>query len=485
MRLNPAGPLRRWSRRSLLRRLWLWTTLIVALVGASTAALSYLLGYLEANRLQDTQLRQVAAMVHAGGRLPDATLLARAAEVDQDARIVVQRLGRAGGLPLPSTLAPGMHVVRAAGQEWRVFVRADPAGAIAVAQRTDLRSDAAADSALRTLYPLLALIPLLALLAAWVVRRALDPVSRLAAQLDARSELRLDPLPMREVPRELVPFIESINRLLERVSAMREHERRFVADAAHELRTPIAALTLQAENLAHVELPPQARERLRGMLAGLARTRAAVEQLLSLARVQSGRGAAAQRVEPGAVLRHVLEDLLPLAEQRGIDLGIERNQGAPILADPTQLYTLVRNAVDNALRYTPRGGRVDLGCHTTRDADGNAWTHVLVEDSGPGIEPGSLERAFEPFTRLQPDTDEAGSGLGLTIMRHIAANLGGVLSLDNREAGGLRVRYRQLAAPDDAPAAEAGTSRRSSGSTASESAQASSASNASRPNSTT
>ena len=477
--MNPVASLRRWSRRSLLRRLWLWTTLIVRLVGASTAAVSYLLGYIEANRLQDTQLRQVAALVHAGGQLPDATLLARAAERDQDARIVVQRLGVPGGLALPPRLAPGMHVVRAAGEQWRVFVRADPAGAIAAAQRTDLRSDADADSALRTLYPLLALIPLLALLAAWVVRRALDPVLRLAAQVDARSELRLDPLPMREVPRELVPFVESINRLLERVSALRERERRFVADAAHELRTPIAALTLQAENLSHVELAPQARERLRGMLAGLARTRAAVEQLLSLARAQSGRFGAPQRVEPSSVLRHVLEDLLPLAEQRGIDLGIDHNDGRTILAAPTQLYTLLRNAVDNALRYTPRGGRVDLGCHSTRDADGTCWTHLQVEDDGPGIDASWLERAFEPFNRLQRDGDEAGTGLGLTIMSHIASNLGGRLLLENRAAGGLRVRYSQRCAPD----AAAGTSQRSKGSSASESTQPSSASDDSRPNS--
>ncbi len=445
--MNPLAALRAWSRRSLLRRLWLWTTLIVALVGVSTAAVSYVFGYMEANRLQDAQLRQMAELVHVGGHLPDANRLARAAEVDKDARIVVQRLGAPGGLALPTDLAPGMHVVRAAGQQWRVFVRADAAGNIAAAQRTDMRSDAAADSALGTLYPLLALIPLLALLAASVVRRALNPVLRLAAQVDARSELRLDPLPMREVPRELVPFIGSINGLLERVAALREHERRFVADAAHELRTPIAALTLQAENLDHVQLPAEARERLRGMLAGLARTRAVVEQLLSLARAQSARAGTTQRVEPGSVLRNVLEDLLPLAEQRHIDLGIERNEGAPILADPTQLYTLLRNAVDNALRYTPPGGRVDLSCHTARHDDGSRWTHLDVDDNGPGIPESLLASAFEAFNRLQCDDDQGGSGLGLAIMSSIARNLGGRLELANLPGGGLRVRYSQRCAP--------------------------------------
>jgi len=115
--MKPLQALRHWAGQSLLRRLWLSTTLMVALVGACTGAVSYALGYVEANRLQDVQLRQVAALVHAGGQMPDATLLTRAAEVDQDARIVVQRLGAPGGLPLPAGLAPGMHVLRAAGQE--------------------------------------------------------------------------------------------------------------------------------------------------------------------------------------------------------------------------------------------------------------------------------------------------------------------------------------------------------------------------------
>lgn len=444
--MNALRALRDWAGQSLLRRLWLWTTLMVALVGAGTAGASYVLGYLAANRLQDAQLRQVAALARAGGQLPDATLLARAAEVDQDARIVVQRLGRPGGLPLPARLTPGMHVLRAAGQPWRVFVLDDAAGAIAAAQRTDLRSDAAADSAQRTLYPLLALIPLLALLAAMVLRRALRPVLRLAAQVDARSESRLDPLPLRDVPRELAPFVASINGLLERVRALRERERRFLADAAHELRTPIAALTLQAENLDHVALTAEARERLHGMLGGLARTRAVVEQLLSLARAQSDPVTQPQRVEPAAVLRHVLEDLLPLARQRGIDIGFERHDAATLLVDATQLYTLLRNAVDNALRYAPVGGRVDLSCSVERAHDGSCWAHLEVEDDGPGIPAELLPRAFEAFNRLHRDGEQGGSGLGLAIMSSIAVQLGGRLVLDNRPQGGLRVRYSQRCA---------------------------------------
>ncbi len=447
----PWAALRRWARQSLLRRLWLWTTLIVVAVGATTTAASYLLGYLAANALQDAQLREIASLAAAPARLPDG-VLRTAPGVDGDARVVAQRLGSRGGLPLPADLAPGMHVLRAAGHRWRVFVRAVPGGAIAAAQRTDLRSDAAMDSAQRTLFPLLSLIPLLALLAAWVVRRALRPVLQLARGVDSGDEPRLEALPVDQVPQELRPFVTSINGLLARVAALLERERRFVADAAHELRTPIAALTLQAENLAHLDLPPPARERLRGLQEGLARTRSVVEQLLSLARAQANPAPTLQQVEPARVLRDVLEDLLPLAGARRIDLGIERDEALPLQADRTQLYTLLRNAVDNALRYTPVGGRVDLGSWTSLEPDGSQWSHIDIEDSGPGIPPDLLAYACEPFNRLQREGEQEGSGLGLAIMSSIARNLGGRLLLDNRAGGGLRVRYSQRCA---APVGEA------------------------------
>ena len=450
--------LHHWAAQSLLRRLWLWMTVIVAVVGVSTAAVSYVFGYQEANELQDAQLRQVASLVHRWGHLPQAVLEPQGANVDKDARIIVERLGGAvpfRGLPLPRQLPAGMHVVESGGHSWRVFVRDGPSGRIAVAQRTDLRSDAAIDSAQRTLFPLLALIPLLALLAAWVVRRALRPVRELAREVDARDDSRLDPLPVERVPQEVLPFIASINRLLARVATMLERERRFVADAAHELRTPIAALSLQAENLAHTDLPENTRARLRTLQQGLARTRTVVEQLLSLARVQSGRSLTLRPLDPTQVLQQVIADLMPLAAQRGIDLGMEGNDGAPILADSTQLYTLLRNGLDNALRYTPQGGRVDLAVSTAPTAGGMAMVHIDISDTGPGIASGDVERAFEPFERLGHATDSLGSGLGLAIMRNVADNLGGRIELQNRPTGGLRLRYSQPAVPP-AAAIEAG-----------------------------
>ena len=427
---------RRWARRSLLRRLGLWTAAIVTVCGVLAAALSYLLGYDEANALQDAQLRQIAALVHGWGTLPAAVL--RGGD-DTDARIVVQPLDApvpAGGLRLPAALHAGMQQVRVAGRDWRVFVSAGRAGRVAVAQRAELRSEAALDSAQRTIVPMLALVPLLALLSAWVVRRALRPVRRLADEVDARDAASLQQLDLAQVPLELRPFLNSINGLLERLAEAVERERRFVADAAHELRTPVAVLGVQAENLAHGALDDDARQRLHALRQGLERARSIVEQLLGLARAQSAAQPLLQPLRPLALLRQVVEDLMPLADARRIDLGLDEVDDLEVRSDPTLLYIFVRNAVDNAIRYTPRGGRVDLALR--RAPDGGA--EIDIADDGPGIAPELLERAFEPFERL--GHAGGGSGLGLPIMRGVAHKLGAALELLPGAPRGLRVRLR-------------------------------------------
>jgi signal transduction histidine kinase len=442
--MSPLVAMRHWGAQSLLRRLWLWMTLSVVAVGLGTAALSYFFGYQEANELQDAQLRQIASLVHRWGNFPDSALNPAGADVDKDARIVVQRLGAPvgpQGLQLPAHLADGMHVVQSGGHAWRVFVRQSDQGRIAVAQRTDLRTDAAIDSAQRTLFPLLALIPLLALLSAWVVRRALRPLRQMAQGVDARSESDLQPLPEADVPQEVLPFVRSINRLLQRLHAAMEQQRRFVADAAHELRTPIAVLSMQVDNLKPLQLEPEAHTRIGALQQGLRRARAVVEQLLSLARSQGEQSTAWQHIDPAQVVREVITDVLPLAESRNIDLGLDRADAVQVRTDPAQLYTLLRNAVDNALRYTPAGGRVDLRVLAAEDA-----LVIEVQDTGPGIPPELLEQVFEPFVRL-PGTESEGSGLGLSIVRQIAQRLGGKVTLQNAPGGGLILRYRQPLAP--------------------------------------
>ncbi len=449
--MNALRRMRRWLQRSLLRRLWVWTAVLVVGFGAATAAMSFLVGYGEANDYQDVELQQIAALAHRWGSRPPTMLAPRGTQANGAgaASVVVEPLGRArapGIAQFPADLPDGLQTVRIGATAWRVLVTRSATGRIAVAQRADVRTEAAVDSAQRTLYPLLGLIPVLALLLGSVVRRALRPVRRLAEDVDARGEHRLDALPVADVPFEIRPFLASMNRLIARLAATRERERRFVADAAHELRTPIAALVLQVDNLEHTELSLQARERLAQLRQGLGRTRAVVEQLLDLARVQSGPSRSMHAVRVPAVLRQLGADMCALAEQRHIELHVSTAESLVVSGDPMQIYTLMRNALDNAIRYTPPGGHVTLSARA--EFSPQARVLVDIDDTGPGIPEALIARAFAPFERLGQSSSSSGSGLGLAIMREIADNLGAELTLRNTPGAGLRVRIiLPLAAP--------------------------------------
>jgi two-component system OmpR family sensor kinase len=241
------------------------------------------------------------------------------------------------------------------------------------------------------------------------------------------------------MPLELLPFIASINRLLERIAAMFDQQRRFVADAAHELRTPITALSLQADNLDHTELPKESRDRLAALKAGIRRIAHLLEQLLALARYES---AATSQAAPAAfdgIVKEVVADFLSQAQQRGVDLGFERVDRIFVDADSTALAVLVRNLIDNALRHTPDGGRIDVA--VLRHGD---HAVLRIEDSGPGIPEAELARVFEPFYRGRWSADE-GTGLGLSIVRRVVETLGGSVALENLRAPertGLRAEVR-------------------------------------------
>ena len=403
-------------------------------------------------------LRQVAALFdpyRQDGAGPAAPF--GEATGDPEAHIFVQRLSaapdtrlRTGSQPtlaLPPGLPPGFQTARIGTEPYRVWVRVLPDGdRLAVAQETAVRDEIARNSALRTVMPFLALVPILLLLVGELVRRIFRPVSELAGVIDQRSEQDLQPVAVEHLPAEIRPFVGAINRLLERVGQSMEIQRRFVADAAHELRTPLTALSLQAERLAGAEMSEVARARLEALRQGIERGRALALQLLAMARAQGSAAPAGTPVAVGAVFRRVLEDLLPLAEAKGIDLGVLEGPEARVLAPEVDLFTLVRNLVDNAIRYTPAGGRVDLWVQA-----GHGRVTLEVKDNGPGIPEAERERVFDPFYRVL-GSDQAGSGLGLAIVQAIAARLGGTISLahaDERAGTGLRVRVTLPQGPAD------------------------------------
>ena len=366
-------------------------------------------------------------------------------------------------LPLPATLKNGFHAFRHQNLDYRVYVhRLRDGSRIAVSQETRIRDQIARQSALYATLPLLLLVPVLLAVMLMLIRLMLRPLAELSRTVDARQEHDLKPLPKTDLPTELQTFVNAINGLLGRTGAAMESQRRFVADAAHELRSPLAALSLQAERLHAAPMSPEATERLETLQAGIRRSRHLLEQLLLLARAQNarwgqGKPAAAAASAPAAVavlpvMRRVLEDLLPLADQKGLNLGISAAPGATqdaeaderirVSADEMALYTLLRNLADNAIRYTPAGGQIDLWV----DRRG-AEVVMAVQDNGPGIPAEERTRVVDPFYRVL-GTGESGSGLGLSIVDTLVGNLKGRLRLDDAvgHAHGLRAEVTLPAA---------------------------------------
>jgi two-component system OmpR family sensor kinase len=443
-------------RNSLQFRLSLWMAVLLLATAVAAGAVSFFWALHEANELQDDLLEQTAALVLAG-QLAINPVEPLAAPGAPQPRVVVELVDAAAGEPrvngigrLPRDLPDGLDTHIAEGRPWRMLLAHLPDGRrFIVAQQTDRRDDIAQDSALAALVPLLVLLPVLLLLIRVVIGSTLRPIARASHQLDRQGDAALVDVPAGDMPDEVRPFVTSINALLRRLTESLEQQRRFVADAAHELRSPITALTVQAENLEHAEMSPEARRRFVPLREGLSRSRALLEQLLSLARVQApradtrqGQDAAAQpSVALHEVVREVVSDLVAMAEAGQVDLGVTRLDAVRVAGTPVDLQTLVRNAVDNAVRYTPAGGRVDV---SLEQAGGRAL--LRVDDTGPGIPPDQRERVFDAFYRLL-GTQQTGSGLGLSIARSIAQRLGGQIVLETAPGGGLRFEYRQESSP--------------------------------------
>ncbi len=413
------------------------------LAGLIAATASLILAYREATEFQDDMLRQIALIAASSGppqagealRQPDFKIVL----TDSESRISVIHLPDD---PRPAWLASGVadgfHTLDTHRGRLRVFVRTGLTGkTTVVAQPTETRDEIAIDSALRTLVPSLLFLPVMAWTILLVVRRELAPVRRLASHLDAQPANRPCPLSDTGVPDEIMPFVHAINRLLERVATLMGQQRRFVADAAHELRSPLTALSVQARNLDHAESLETMRERIRPLQAGIERARKLTEQLLSLARMQAGAPATAA-VDVSSLARELIAEYLPIAESKGVDLGLEETVALRIDAVPDALRMVLKNGLENALQYAAAGGEVTLRL----DADEQGAVIDIV-DNGPGIPVSERERVFTPFHRL-PETAGEGSGLGLAIAREAAATQGGSLELLDRQQGtGLVFRYRQ------------------------------------------
>jgi len=341
---------------------------------------------------------------------------------------------------LPSLAQFGYNTVKTSEGEWRVFSIPLRDHVIQIAQPLAVRSRIAAGAALRTLIPLLALMPLLGALIWYLVGRGLRPLERLAHEVGTRHAEALDALPTTGIPDEALPLVQAVNRLLERLDHALSAQRAFVADAAHELRTPLAALQIQLQLCERASDEATRRVALGELRTGLTRATHMVQQLLTLARQAPGADAATPRtrVVLAEVARRSLADHAALARARHIDLGADGlDDRLAILGDAAALRTLAGNLIDNAIRYTPDGGRVDV--NVTRDDGGSDAAHCLrVDDSGPGIPPEERERVLDRFYRPAGQA-QPGSGLGLAIVHSIAERHGARLVLGASPLGGLRI----------------------------------------------
>ncbi|TAL99033.1 MAG: two-component sensor histidine kinase [Paraburkholderia sp.] len=435
--------------RSLTLQLSAWIGGVIVAVGVLACGFSFLFAYQEARALQDGQLKQIAALIDSGALAFTGSRPSIESSQDPDVKVVIDRLSDApsgvaqvAGLVIPQALADGFHDLSGDEQRWRVSIRTlRSGGRIAVAEPSALRDEIARDGAMRTLVPMLLLLPGLFIVVVVIVRTKLAPLTRLAAVVDRQTDATVQPLSEEGIAAEALPFVRSINSLIARLKDAIGQQRRFVASAAHELRSPLAALSLQAGNLGVAITSTDARERLLALQAGLRRTHRLVEQLLALARSEQAVLEQPTAVSLRALATEAINATIGIAREKEIDLGFERFDDVDAVVDASSVMVVLRNLVDNAVRYTPAGGRVDVSVIHAAD-------EVILEvtDSGPGIPDGELDRVLEPFYRLDHSV-ASGSGLGLSIVSEIARRTGGRLVLENIE-GGFRARYFQPLCPN-------------------------------------
>jgi len=426
--------------------------LLVALVGAVlavglvTSAATYFAARAEIGELLDEQLRQVALSMRDHARL-DLGGLGRPG--DPDHRVVVQIWDPSGGAiyssdptpPLALTRAPGFSTIEHAGRKWRMFTAVAGPRTIQVAEPTARRTELAANVALRILVPILASLPLLGALVWLLVGKGLAPLSRLARTIGGRSPTSLDPLPQTDLPEEVRPLVGALNGLLGRLETAFAAQRRFAADAAHELRTPLTALGLQIQLLEKARDENERAGAVDRLKHGVKRATRLVEQLLTLARLEPDSAEQpTERVALDALARTVVGDLAALAEAKPVALMIVRAEPVAVRGTEEALRILASNVVDNAIRYTPAGGRIEV--HVFKVGDRAV---LEVADTGPGIAPEERQRVFDRFYRVT-GTEVPGSGLGLAIVKEVASLHGATLELaEGLDGGGLTVRVAMAA----------------------------------------
>ncbi len=424
------------KQKSLKRELNRWiiiTALFFVLLGT---AISGMIAYNQARELQDNTLLEIASLIKAG-KLNESRMIHH--DIAKDT-IIINELGPNQHIPImPLDAKDGFHTMLLDNQRWRMLVISQSKNKrrYSIAQQTKIRDEIALKNSLAVLIPLLLLVSMMLIVIHFVIKRQFKQLSNLANIVDQQDSMNPQELTQEEIPVEITPFINSINGLLIRIRSTLNKQQRFIADAAHELRTPITALSLQVENLTSNN-EGNAQEIHQQLQQGIHRISTLITQLLNLARLQNDHQVDKQKISFNSIINESISNLFPLAERKEIDLGVIKQEENIIITDiQEKLSQLVFNAIDNAINYTPKGGKVDISLYTQNNS-----VIFLVEDNGIGIPENELEHVTEPFYRVN-ETHATGNGLGLAISNEIAQQLGGKIEIKNRKKGGITFKYMQ------------------------------------------
>lgn len=324
----------------------------------------------------------------------------------------------------------GFHDIQAPSGQWRVFTLEDSTNKrwIQVAQREDVRSELTLEIAFHSLIAPIIVLPIVALLVWVLIRQGLSPLESLSREVHRREPFDATPISAELTPNEVRPLIQALNALFRRVTQQADRQKQFTADAAHELRTPLAAMKINLQNARKRVVEERAIQSLDRSINSLNRLIRLVEQLLLLSRLDVE--AESEKTQPESLnrtLSEVIDELQPLAESRQLSLRLRQSpeDGVVLNMVPGHLHSLLANLVSNAVKYTQEGGTVDV----SRQGD-----QVTILDNGPGIAPEELERIFERFYRIGGD-QSSGSGLGLSITERIVETYGFTIQIENRKDG--------------------------------------------------
>ncbi len=432
-------------RNSIKARLLALALGAVTLVWLGTVVFTYFDAREELDELLDAHLAQSATLLiaQAAHEIDDLEEV-QAPALHKYARRVAFQVWEEGRLRLRSANTPdvplagdkpGLSDQTIDKHRWRVFTSRDATGklVIHVGERAELRAKLAREMALNLLTPLLYALPLLALLLWIAVGRGLKPLVALRDQISRRAPDNLAPLDVAQTPREIQPLVGQLNTLFRRIAESLENERRFTADAAHELRTPVAAIRAQAQVARGAYDDATRAHALDNVIAGCDRAAHLIDQLLTLARLDRSQQAPAQTCRLRSLAAEAVAELAPQAVADGLQLELAEGPEVEIPGIPTLLQVLLRNLIDNAIRYSPSGTTVRV--NVTRDGQ---TARLTITDQGPGIPAAELPKVRERFYRLL-GTGQEGSGLGLSIVQRIAEIHGATLELaPNDDGKGLR-----------------------------------------------